>query len=312
MEQTESGILLPDISTPLTQLENPDGDIETLHPDFNLLESQIPRLIPELQADHLYLGVDCVDVNAVRGLQFYWCAGYAGGWWPTFHPLCLAYPALYKAGRIFSYAVSHVEDADLCDCERGDLSVEEVVPWLSRQFARGLKKPGVYASWDTWMNGGLHDLLAHYGSNIRRIVAHYTYVASLAHPGFDAQQFTDHFANRNVDGNVAISSMFTKHPPIQHVNRLHLERFTGVYSTHKWGKLDERLIVEEYDGARKHPVKYKTYLPQLEARLYWLAHRVYSVAHDEPLKNNKPSWAEYYRGWRFQQLAHRAHGIQFT
>jgi len=259
----------------------------------------------------LRLGLDTVDITQLHGLQFYWCAGYVGGWWPTYSPLCNAYPSLQKAGRIFSYAVNAGQDADWLDCELGDATIAEVPGWLSRQFARGHKRPGVYANWDYWHNQGLQDNLAHYGSNIIRIVAHYTYVPQIAHPGFDVQQYTDRYASRNLDGNVALDSLFTEASP-EVVNPLHYDRFaTGPFPTKKWGKLNEREVVEEYDGARQHPDKYKTYLPQLEAKIKWLADRVWTVAHN-PEKGGHPTWGEYHRGWRWQELIHRAHGMQFV
>jgi len=275
-------------------------------------ESYFAALIPEATAQ-LRLGLDTVDITQLHGLQFYWCAGYVGGWWPTYSPLCNAYPSLHSAGRIFSYAVNAGQDADWLDCELGDATIAEVPGWLSRQFARGHKRPGVYANWDYWHNQGLQDNLAHYGANITRIVAHYTYVPQISHPGFDVQQYTDRYASRNLDGNVALNSLFGPEPAPEVVNPLHYDRFaTGPFLTRKWGKLNEREVVQEYDGARQQPDKYKNYLPQLEARLKWLADRVWTVSHDPKNQDAKPTWGEYHRGWRWQELIHRAHGQQFA
>lgn len=275
-------------------------------------QPDLAMLIPEATAQ-LRLGLDTIDVTQLHGLQFYWCAGYVGGWWPTYSPLCIQYPELAKANRIFSYAVNAGQDADWLDCELGDATIAEVPGWLSRQFARGHKKPGVYANWDYWSNQGLLDNLAHYGSNIIRIVAHYTYVPQMAHPGFDVQQYTDRYASRNIDGNVALDSLFGLPASPEVVNPLHYDRFeTGPFHTKKWGALNEREVVQEYDGARQHPDKYKTYLPQLEARIKWLADRVWGVAHNPLGKNGKPTWGEFHRGWRWQELIHRAHGQQFV
>jgi hypothetical protein len=283
------------------------GAESTVTPDLSHLE----MLLPEASAG-LRLGLDTIDVSQLHGLQFYWAAGYVGGWWPTAHPLAIAYPQLAASGRLFSYAVNDSEDADWCDCERGDLTVLQVPGWLSRQFARGSKRPGVYASWDTWTNQGLLDEVAHYGSNIVRIVAHYTYVAQISHAGFDVQQYTDHYASRNIDGNVALDSIFPQTPSPVIDNPMHYDRFDkGPFASPKWGPLNEREIVLDYDGARQHPAQYRTYLALLEAKLKWLADRVYAVAHS-PLVAGKPTWDLYYRGWRYQQLIHRSQGMQFV
>jgi hypothetical protein len=293
--------------------------IDTTTPDLSwamdLTAQTEPQGSPQFAAAApgiLRLGLDTIDPAALHGLQFYWLAGYVGGHWPDFHPMVQSYPQLAKAGRIFSYAVNSSEDADFCDCEAGDLSSAEVPGWLARQFARGAKRPGVYASWDEWANQGLLGDLAHYGKNIRRIVAHYTFVPQISHQGFDCQQYTDHYASRNIDGNVALDSFFETTTPA--VNSLHYDWFPiGPFSSPHWGKLNERLIVEEYDGARQHPDKYKTYIPLLEAKLKWLADRIAWLAiYGEPQKNGKPDWSPSHRGWRYQHLIHRAHGMQFA
>jgi hypothetical protein len=284
--------------------------IDTTTPDLSHLEFMVPAVATEAQAAYK-LGLDTITVSALQGLQFYWLAGYAGGWWPTYHPMCLAYPDLYKAGRIFSYAVNWSEDADWCDCEKGDLTVQQTLLWLPRQFARGHKRPGVYASLDTWLHGGLKDATDHYGPNIVRGVAWYTYNPTIAVPWADFQQYTDRYAGRNIDGNMGKDEMFVHGPPV--INSLHYDWFpTGPFSSKRWGNLNERLVVEEYDGARQHSQKYKNYIPILQSQLNWLASRVYNVAHNPLGKDGKPTWGEFYRGWRFQQLIHRAHGQQFT
>jgi len=273
--------------------------------------AEVPVLLSDATVQ-LRFGLDAIDINQMHGLEFYWCAGYVGGKWPTYHPLTLAYPNLAKEGRIFSYAVSAVEDADWCDCEAGDLSVPEVFGWLSRQFARGHKRPGVYASWDTWSNGGLKERLAHYDDNIIRIVAHYTFIARISHPGFDAQQYTDRYDARNLDGNVALDSLFG-HGSVPVDNHQHYDRFPMVNFPHPhWGKINEREVVQEYDRIRQHPDQFKHYRPLLESKLKWLADRVWSVAHHPLNDHHRPTWALYHRGWRWQQLVHRSHGMQFV
>lgn len=70
---------------------------------------------------------------------------------------------------------------------------------------------------------------------------------------------------------------------------------------------NERAIVEEYDHLRKHGVLNRRKLKPVRADLKKLADRVSAVAHDVP-KGKKPSWDEFHRGWRYQQLLHRSQG----
>ncbi len=261
------------------------------------------------------LMLDCVDVHAVAGLKFYALAGYAGGSWPTFAPEVAAYPALAKANRVLSYAVNVTEDAELADCETGDLTVAQVRDiWLPRQFGRKVWRPGVYANLSRWRDEGLQDALAHYGSQIRRIVADWTYVEGPVLSGFDCQQFSDHYANRNVDGNSCLPSFFapTAQPP--HVNHPHYDWFSdGLFPTHKWGHLNERKTVEHYDQLRLHPDKHVIELHVSKAHLRWLAERdLFEAKHGSPHANHRPSWDVDHRGWRYQQLIRRAHGQRFV
>ena len=302
-----------------------EDDIDTTSPVIDPDELMLPddgwAPNESTGSQPLRLGLDCIDPNVLAGLQFYWCAGYVGGYWPDYHPLALRYPALAKAGRVKSYAVTASEDADWLDCEVGDATVAQCRPWVMRQFARGHKRPGVYANWARWSSEGLADELASFGSSIVRIVAHYTFVPAIAHAGYDVQQYTDRYAGRNIDGNVALDSVFNTPKPVVHpvVNQPHYDRFpTGPFPSAQWGALNERLVVEEYDGARKEPVKYKYYLPQVESKLKWLADRVANIAinqqpHTSPVGYvTGPSWDVDWRGWRYQQLAHRAQGMRFV
>lgn len=68
--------------------------------------------------------------------------GYAGGRWPTFAQLRLAFPHAH----LVSLAVSAGQEADGCDVEAEDLTPAEVAPWVVRAAARGVWRPVVYAS----------------------------------------------------------------------------------------------------------------------------------------------------------------------
>src|SRR3974390_3148426 len=123
MSTTAGGIVIPE--------EVDLSGIDTTHPDIQQFDLWLPGqdFFDEMSAVQLRLGLDTIDPSVLHGLQFFWLAGYIGGNWPDFHPLCLAYPVLARAGRIFSYAVTASEDADWLDCELGDASVPEADPW---------------------------------------------------------------------------------------------------------------------------------------------------------------------------------------
>lgn len=70
---------------------------------------------------------------------------------------------------------------------------------------------------------------------------------------------------------------------------------------------NERATVEKYDTLRKHGVLNRKKLKPVRADLKKLADHVYAVAHDVP-KGHKPSWGEFYRGWRYQELSQRSQG----
>lgn len=77
-----------------------------------------------------------------------------------------------------------------------------------------------------------------------------------------------------------------------------------------YGQLNERLTAERYDGARKHPVRYRTYLVRLRAEEAFLAHRVYDVAahlHGTP---RHPGWGydSLHLGFRYQLDLARSRG----
>jgi len=69
-------------------------------------------------------------------------AGYVDGSWPT----CPAVKARFPQAQVLSIAVFSTSDADCCDCEKGDLTPDQVPGWVKRQMARGAVLPCVYAS----------------------------------------------------------------------------------------------------------------------------------------------------------------------
>lgn len=124
-------------------------------------------------------------------------AGYVGGSFPTFPELLKRFP---KAKHL-SIAVNSSEDAETLDVENGDAIVTDIPAWVKRQLARGVKRPCIYASLSKW--GEINAILSQYGlsSRVRRWVADYTGTPHIPE-GFDACQFTDTYAGRNLDASL--------------------------------------------------------------------------------------------------------------
>lgn len=252
---------------------------------------------------------DSIDVNAIP-LHPQAVAGYVGGNWPTYSPLVKKFPF----SKHKSIAVSASEDAEILDIENGDASPDQAPAWVRRQLARGVKLPGVYADAST-MPSVLAALSA---AGIKRQdfvvwVADYNFTAAPTPPflqGAEAVQWTDHALNRNLDASVCLLSFFEL-KPVPVVNPPHYDRFVSGSFPSQWGDLNERNVVEKYDRLRKHPLVHVFALRKLRAQLLFLADRVASEAINNPV-NGKPSWGLFFRGYRYQQLSHRAHGMRFV
>jgi hypothetical protein len=188
-----------------------------------------------------------------------------------------------------------------CDSETGDMDVAQTVAWVAEQVRLGVQLICVYANLNRWLNEGLKAQLDHYGSRIKRWVADYNNVAQIQ-PWADAEQYSD---PGPVDLNVALANFFGDTPPAPPTQPLHYDWFDVGPFPSIWGDLNERLVVEQYDGARKHPVIYAVYLLILRAKLHFLANRVATVA---GAGTANPSWGVFHRGWRYQALIHRAQG----
>lgn len=259
------------------------------------------------------LMLDSVDPHAFAGLTFDGLAGYVGGSWPDFSPEVALYPPLATAGRIISIAVNASENAEFLDCETGDAVPADCGPWIDRQLARNVWRPGIYANASVW-NAGLAADLHHYGTTIRRWVADWVYRPELL-PGFDAQQWTDRYLSRNIDGSQVLEDFFAPAPQPPHVNPVNYDWFPDGKFVSPYGILHERELVVRYDEVRKtdaHPAV-------LEAKLHWLARRVaFEAIHAHPLPAApawgaaRPSWSVNHRGWRYAQLIHRSQGRRFV
>lgn len=238
-------------------------------------------------------------------------AGYVDGFYVSFPGLVQRFAS---SAHCLSIAVHPDADAACCDCESGDLTVAQVAPWVDRQLSLGHWRPCVYASQDTFENQGLLQALAGYGDKIRRWVAAYPGTGQNVPGGYDAHQYVDHGPQgQNYDISICLDTFFpgTPSPP---PDQFHYDWFaTGPFPTTQWGPLDERQVVLDYDGARKHRIKYHGYLHgTLRPQLAWLAGRVYHEATSQPDKDGKPSWDLFFRGWRFQELIQRSQGKRFA
>lgn len=233
-------------------------------------------------------------------------AAYVGGHWPDYSAACKKWPhALRK-----SIAVSADEDADILDVESGDATPGQFPAWFARQKKRGLQLPGVYADASTM------PLVQAAAKAIKTIdyvrwVADYDGVAKVP-AGMQAKQYTDKGYGRNLDLSVANAAFWSKpSPPL--TNQPHYDWFqTGPFPS-RYGNLNEQVVVEQYDGARKHALIYKVYLDRvLRPKCQFLAERLAHIAITSPGQDGKPSWGVDRRGWRYQQLAHRAQGQRFV
>ena len=92
------------------------------------------RPVTLAMADSIYIA------NLPAGFPAF--AGYVDGTWQTAPGLKARFPSAH----ILTIAVFASDDADCCDCEKGDLTPAQVPSWVKRQMARGAVLPCVYAS----------------------------------------------------------------------------------------------------------------------------------------------------------------------
>lgn len=207
----------------------------------------------------------------------------------------------FPTARILTITVRGIVGPNACDCEPGDLTDAQAISWVEASLAAGIWRPCVYADLSHWEDG-LLAALEKYGDGIRRWVAHYDGVPDVP-AGYDAKQFS----TGNFDTNVCLVTFFAPPPPPPEPPTHYNWFDVGPFSS-QWGSLNERNLVEHYDGAKLHPAKYEEYLKlYLEPRLKFLADRVAYVAIHDPYKG-KPSWGKYHRGWRYQEILRRSRG----
>lgn len=160
----------------------------------------------------MYVMYDSVDLTVIPASASA-VAGYVGGAWPTFPEIVKRWPRAHH----LSIAVSPDEDAEFLDVEKGDATPEDCPGWFRRQKARGVEKPGFYASVSVVPQ--IEAILGAAGidrSEYRVGSAHYTFIPHLCGPhcGFGLQhavdwtQWTDRALGRNLDESLCIDSFF--------------------------------------------------------------------------------------------------------
>lgn len=195
------------------------------------------------------------------------------------------------------------------DIENGAATIGDARPWLDMVLKAGVVRPVIYAAADSFYHQGLLSDIAPYGDKIRRWIAWWTDTRDIP-AGFDAKQYA---SNMSFDTSVFTDSFFPSSKPPPPPPDYHYDWFALETYKVEGKELSERHVVERYDAARNHPIKYRSLLKEEQQNCKLLAGRVYEVAvHLNPEKDGKPSWDTYHRGWRFQQLIKRSQGKKFT
>lgn len=125
--------------------------------------------------------------------------GYTDGRWPTAPAVRAAHPS---AHLVTLTVFGGTSTADGCDCETGDLTVQQAVAWASARLSGGAWRPVIYANISTMV-----DVLAYLPtaraarSQVRLLSAHYDVgehicgPATCKYPGIttamDGTQWTD-------------------------------------------------------------------------------------------------------------------------
>lgn len=211
-------------------------------------------------------------------------------------------------------------DADILDIEPEDARPAAAPGW-SRLYKGRLPHPGLYTSASSIADVVTAMLDAGYKRDQFLIQsAHYTNEAHICGPhtcGFpqsDATQYADKGTlGQNTDRSIFADYFFGPVAPPK--PDMHYDWFPLTSFLIFGNRYSERATVLEYDKLRAtqtpklHPNRAR--LVVLRARLRLLAGRVDRVATHPLGKNGKPTWGLYERGWRYQQLIHRAQGQRF-
>lgn len=130
----------------------------------------------------------------------------------------------FPHARILTIAVFAEHDADCLDIETGDATPAQAAAWYTRQRARGLARPCLYASASV-MEAAVLPVLKAAGipvssASLRLWSAHYTHKPHICGPsscgavsaGMDGTQWTDRALGRNLDQSLLADGFFAAQP----------------------------------------------------------------------------------------------------
>jgi hypothetical protein len=257
------------------------------------------------QYDDVDLSLIPADAEAV--------AAYVGGSWPDYSKAVADFP---KA-RHKSIAVNVDEDADILDIESGDAVPADAPVWYKRQKARGLALPGFYSDASEMPSVVAElDAAGIEASEYVLWVAHLSDAAP-AYPfeqNAKAVQWTFTALGRNLDQSACVEEFWSAEKPPAIVNPEHYDWFIDVPFKLHGAEFTELAEVKRYDKLRaldKPTADDNAELTLTRTHLLWLAERVLHVANEEA-KDGKRSWQPFHRGWRYQQMIHRAGNWRFV
>lgn len=235
--------------------------------------------------------------------------GYTDGTYDNRSAMTAAFPRALK-----TFLTVHGTDttADGVDSEKGDASTAQVVWFVHQKLVQGVK-PVVY----TFLAQMQPMLDAIYASGVPRekiliMCAHVTERPHICGPecGFgltetvDATQWTFTALGRSLDESLCTPAFFDRSlvppkPPAP----------VDPHGYLRFSDLTRRSHVMEYDKLRPHPIKNRKRLAVLRADMEKGAHSVaLGVINDAKISGKPRDWAKWHRGWKYQQLVHRANG----
>ena len=134
-------------------------------------------------------------------------AGYVGGHWADAAEIKAKFPGHY----FLSYAVAPGEVADFCDCEAGDFTPEQVIPFIREMHGKGIWRPGVYGSAST-LSTLLPSVARALPRSMYRVIGASWNGQRTIPPAWDGHQYADHGPNgENYDMTVVRNDFFPRH-----------------------------------------------------------------------------------------------------
>jgi hypothetical protein len=257
------------------------------------------------------------DSASVGGLPGGWAAyaGYVNGAYQSYWDIAREYAG--KA-HLLSIAVNVDAIAACLDVEKEDAVPSQAPGWVRAVAAHGQWRPCIYANLSTMPQ--VIEAMNAAGiprADYRLWVADQNGVAHIPE-GYDGCQYdgSARVSSLTYDSSILLPNFFevvAPKPPTPY-EKYHIGRFYDkMFDTTK-GPFNERKVVEEYDGARKHNIKYRIYLHRtLRPHLKALADRIaevtlYEHKNGKRVKRDNPDWNKFNRGWRYQELLARSKG----